>query len=394
MFAPVYFDHNATTALDPLVLDAMLPWLMGQGGLVGNPSSRHEYGRQARQAIDLARQHVAAALGAHPSEIILTGTGTEANNVFIKGVAESCPGRRLAISAIEHPSVLKPAAQLAKRGWQLTVLPVDSEGRVDAVVFGQQMAAGVAMKAALVSVMLANNETGVLQDIAPLAAAARGAGAFFHTDAVQAFGKHSIDFRALNASGVNALTVSAHKIGGPKGVGALVVDKRVELLPQTVGGGQERGLRSGTENVAAIVGFGAACEHLVRRGVKSHESIAVLRARLERGLNALGAVIFGQAAARLPNTSFFAFSGIEGETLVGKLDRAGFAVASGSACSSAQPEPSHVLRAMGVPDTLAQGAVRVSLSASNTEQEVEAFLSTLESTLNQLRTLTAMTVAE
>lgn len=391
MFAPVYFDHNATTALEPLVLEAMLPWLSGH---CGNPSSRHEYGRQARQAVDMARQQVAAALGAHPTEVVFTSGGSEANNLFIKGAAECRPGQRLAVSAVEHPCVLKPAMQLAKRGWQLTVLPVDAAGRVDAVVFGQQMASDVAMKAGLISVMLANNETGVLQDIATLATAARATGAWFHSDAVQAFGKIGIDFRALNAAGVNALTVSAHKIGGPKGVGALVVDKRVELLPLIAGGGQERGLRSGTENVAAIVGFGAACERLVNSVVKSAETIARLRNRLEVGLSSLGGVLFGVQAARLPNTSFFAFPGIEGETLVGKLDRAGFAVASGSACSSAQPEPSHVLRAMGVPDGLAQGAVRVSLSASNTEQEVDLFLSTLQSTLNQLRTLTAVTVAE
>lgn len=394
MFTPVYLDHNATTHLDPEVFAAMLPWLTGQGGLAGNPSSRHEYGRQAKNALDLARQQVAAALGAHSSEVIFTSGGTEASNLLIKGVAECRPGQRLFVSAIEHPCVLKPAAQLAKCGWQLMVLPVDAQGRVDALVYGQQMAPTVAMKPALVSVMLANNETGVMQDLIPLASAARAAGAWFHSDAVQAFGKVPLNFRALNSVGVNALTVSAHKIGGPKGIGALVLDKRVELSPLIDGGGQERGLRSGTENIAAIVGFGAACERLLSNAVELAQGISAMRDRLEAGLKTMGAVVFSEQADRLPNTSFFAFAGIEGETLVGKLDRAGFAVASGSACSSAQPEPSHVLRAMGVADALAQGAVRVSLGRSNTEQEVDAFLSTLQTTLNQLRTLTAVSVAE
>lgn len=394
MFSPVYFDHNATTPLDSRVFEAMLPWLSGRGGLTGNPSSRHEYGRQAKSALDLARQQVAEALGAHPSEIIFTSGGTEANNLAIKGMAECRPGQRLLVSAIEHPCVLKPAQQMAKRGWALTPLPVDAQGRIDALLYGQAMASAVEVNPALVSVMLANNETGVVQDIAPLAMAAKASGAWFHSDAVQAFGKIAVDFRSLNRCGVNALTVSAHKIGGPKGVGALVLDKRVELSPLIEGGGQERGLRSGTENIAAIVGFGVACERLMNTQVKSSEMTVSLRDRLEFGLRGMGAMIFGDQSARLPNTSFFAFDGIEGETLVGKLDRAGFAVASGSACSSAQPEPSHVLRSMGVTDILAQGAVRVSLSASNSEQEVDLFLSSLQSTLNQLRTLTAINVAE
>lgn len=387
MFAPVYFDHNATTPVHPAVLEAMLPWLSGQ---CGNPSSRHEYGRQARVAVDRAREQVAAALGAHPTEIIFTSGGSEANNLFIKGVAETRQPGRLAVSAIEHPCVMKPAEQLARRGWHLEVLAVDDQGRVDAQTFD----AAMALRPVLASVMLANNETGVLQDIPTLAARAKAQGVWFHTDAVQAAGKLPVDFRALNAVGVNALTVSGHKFGGPKGVGVLVVDKRVELTPQIAGGGHERGLRSGTENVPAIVGMGAACERLLSQGVQSANRLAALRERLENGIRALGGQCFSASAVRLPNTSFFAFTDVEGETLVGKLDRAGFAVASGSACSSSQPEPSHVLQAMGVAPSLARCAVRVSLGAGNTEQEVDSFLATLQSTLGQLQTLTALAVAE
>jgi len=240
--------------------------------------------------------------------------------------------------------------------------------------------------------MLANNETGVVQDVAALAAQARSTGACFHTDAVQAVGKIAVDFRTLNAAGVQAMTLSAHKIGGPKGAAALVLDKRVDLEPLIAGGGHERGLRSGTENVAAIVGFGVACELAVRDLAGTTARLNALRNRLEQGLSAMGAALFGAAAERLPNTLYFAFADIDGETLVGVLDRAGYAVASGAACSSANPEPSHVLGAMGVAPELARGAVRVSLGAANTAEQVEDFLLTLQDTLAKLRRLTAIAI--
>ncbi len=386
MFAPVYLDHNATTPLDARVLEAMLPWLREQ---YGNASSRHEYGRAARRAIDEARQQVAAAVGAHPTEIIFTSGGSEANNLFIKGAATMrreqgrFPG--VAISAIEHPCVREPARQLAKAGGHLREIAVDAAGRIDQDDFRQALA----QRPAIVSVMLANNETGVVQEIDALTRAAHGSGAWFHSDAVQALGKLPVDFRALNAAGLHALTLSAHKLGGPKGAGALVLDKRVELMPQIAGGGQERGLRSGTENVAAIAGFGEACR-LISERLDKMAGLHLLRATLETGLRAQGAVIFGDTAERLPNTLYFALPEIEGDTLVGKLDRAGFAVASGAACSSAQPEPSHVLKAMGVPDALSRGAVRVSLGPDNTAQQVRDFLAALSETLFQLRRLTAL----
>ncbi len=383
MFAPVYLDHNATTPLDARVLEAMLPFLNER---YGNPSSRHEYGRAARAAIDAARSQVAAAVGAHPTEVVFTSGGSEANNLFIKGAAACLKPSVVAVSAIEHPCVREPAAELKRLGWQLHEIAVDAEGRVTEADFS----AALAKKPALVSVMLANNETGVLQDISALAAQSKAARAWFHTDAVQALGKVAIDFRALNVAGVNALTVSAHKIYGPKGAAALVLDKRIELKPLISGGGQERNLRSGTENVAAIVGFGAACELAVAKLEADAARLDALRGQLEAGLAASGAAIFSRNAPRLPNTVFFALAGIDGETLVAQLDRAGFAVASGSACSSVSPEPSHTLLAMGVEPGMAKGALRVSLGRANTDEDVARFLQALGETVRKLKGLAAV----
>lgn len=384
MFAPVYFDHNATTPLDPGVLEDMLPYLREQ---YGNASSRHEYGRAARRAIDEARQRVAYAAGAHPTEVVFTSGGSEANNLFIKGAAASLAPGIVAISAIEHPCVREPARQLQRAGWTLREIAVDASCRIASADFQ----AALDQKPALFSVMLANNETGAVQDLSALAAQAKPSRAWFHADAVQAFGKLPLDFRALNSAGVHALTLSAHKLGGPKGAGALVVDKRVDLQPLIAGGGHERGLRSGTENVAAIVGFGLAAELAATRLDQRSRQFAGLRSELEAGLVAQGATIFACAAERLPNTSYFAFADLDGETLVGKLDRAGFAVAAGAACSSANPEPSHVLLAMGIEARLARGAVRVSFGADNTVAQVRDFLAALNTTILQLKGLTALT---
>lgn len=383
MFAPVYFDHNATTPVLPAVLEAMLPYFAQQHG---NASSRHEYGRAARRAIDEARQRVAYAVGAHPTEVIFTSGGSEANNLFIKGAAANLPAGTVAISAIEHPCVREPAKSLRRRGWKLREVAVDGECRLASADFH----AALAEQPALISIMLANNETGAIQDIPALAAQAAPTQAWFHTDAVQALGKLPVDFRSLNAAGVHAMTLSAHKFGGPKGAGALIVDKRVDLAPLIDGGGHERGLRSGTENVPAIVGFGLACELAVAQLADAALRLRQLRSSLERGLVAQGAMIFAASAERLPNTVYFSLPGIDGETLVAKLDRAGFAVASGAACSAANPEPSHVLLAMGVASELARGAVRVSLGASNTADDVAAFLRALSATVSQLQALTAV----
>ncbi|MBL8417277.1 MAG: cysteine desulfurase [Dechloromonas sp.] len=385
MFQPVYLDHNATTPLDPAVMAAMLPWLESQ---FGNASSRHEYGRAARRAVDEARQQVAATVNAHPTEVVFTSGGSEANNLFLKGAAASLKPGLLAVSAIEHPCILKPAAQLARSGWQVRAVAVDAAGRASFDDFADIVAA----RPSLVSIMLANNETGVVQDIPALATAAKASGGWFHSDAVQALGKLPLDFRALNLAGVHAITLSAHKAGGPKGAAALVLDKRVELQPLIAGGGHERGLRSGTENVPAIVGFGAAAELAAERVAELPRRLKALRQRLESGLGGLGVRIFGAGAERLPNTTYFALPDIDGETLVGKLDRAGFAVASGAACSSANPEPSHVLRAMGVAPEIARGAVRVSLGAGNSESDIDEFINALRATVGRLQGLTALAV--
>lgn len=383
-FAPVYLDWNATTPLDEVVREAMLPWLgVGEQARFGNASSRHEYGRQARAAIDEARVRVASAVGAHATEVVFTSGGSEANNLFLKGAAGVFKPALLAISAIEHPCVREPARQLQRGGWALREIGVDAQGLVDEASWQ----AVLADRPRLVSVMMANNETGVVQDLARMAAQARTVGAWVHTDAVQAVGKLEVDFRTL---GVHALSLSAHKIGGPLGAGALIVDKRVELTPLIAGGGQERGLRSGTENVAAIVGFGVACERARAAQAQEAQRLGALREELERGLLQCGASIFSAQAPRLPNTVFFAISQIDGETLVAKLDRAGFACASGSACSSANPEPSHTLLAMGVERGLARAAVRISLGRDTTAEQVRAFLAALAGVTDNLRNLASV----
>ncbi len=373
---PAYLDHNASTPVDAAVLEAMLPYLREQ---FGNPSSVHRQGRRARAAIDTAREQVAALANAHPSQVIFTSGGTEANNLAVKGVAaRSAPGRML-IGATEHPSVAEAADSLIENGWQIGHLPVDSQGRLLTAALIQQMPS----RPRLVSVMYANNETGVIQDIAAIADIVRSGGALLHTDAVQAAGKLELDF---TASGAHLMSLSAHKIGGPKGIGALVVDKAVDMKPLLHGGGQEKDRRSGTENVAGIVGFGAAAAQVLERLAAYRLRVARLRELLENELHAIGAMeIFSGAAPRLPNTSCFGVRGMDGETLVLGLDRLGFAVSSGSACASGSTEPSPVLLAMGLDRELARGSVRVSLGWNSSETEVEGFLRALTTVLTGRR---------
>jgi cysteine desulfurase len=289
------------------------------------------------------------------------------------------------VSAIEHPCIAKPAQELARSGWKVRKLAVMRDGQIDL----DDVAAALKEPTGIVSVMLANNETGVIQDVAGVAERARAARAWVHTDAVQAIGKIEVDFAALN---VHAMSVSAHKIYGPKGVGALIVDKRIELKPIIAGGGHEQGMRSGTENVPAIVGFGAAAELAASRRPELAERLAALREKLENGLHELGAVIFGERAPRIPNTSYFAFPRIDGETLVVELDKLGYAIAAGAACSSASTEPSATLIAMGVDAELARGAVRFSLGAPNTAEDVEGFLQAVSGLVKRLKGMTAMAV--
>lgn len=378
----IYFDHNATTPLDERVLAAMLPYLQAQHG---NASSRHEFGTEARKAVDDAREQVAALVGVQPVQVIFTSGGTEANNLLVKGAAGYQKPAQVAVSTIEHPCVAKPAQELVRQGWTLRKLAVTRQGTIDLA----DVDAALATNTGIVSVMLVNNETGVIQDVAAVGERARRAKAVMHTDAVQALGKIAVDFNALN---VSAMTLSAHKIYGPKGAGALVVDKRLELRPLLSGGGHERGMRSGTENVPAIVGFGAACELATGRMHELNKQLQILRERLERGLTGMGATIFGAGAARVLNISYFALQGIDGEALVIELDKVGYAVAAGAACSSTSSEPSATLLAMGVAPAVARGAVRFSLGAGNTTEQVDGFLTALAAVAQRLRRLTAVAV--
>lgn len=382
MNAPVYLDHNATTPIDESVLEAMLPFLRQQHG---NASSRHEMGTVARRAVDHAREQVAAAVGARPSQVVFTSGGTEANNLFIKGAAAMLRPQQVVVSAIDHPCVAMPARDLVRAGWTLRRLCVDASGVADL----GDLDAALRLPTGIVSAMLANNETGVLQPVAAIAARAREARAWMHSDAVQALGKVPVDFEAL---GVHGLTVSAHKLRGPKGAGALVLDKRIELKPLLHGGGHESGMRSGTENVPAIVGFGAACDLAVARLAAFEAHCVALRDELDARLAAVGATVFGRLAPRVPNTTCFAIDGIDGETLVIELDRLGFCVASGSACSSRSTEPSATLLAMGVAPDRARGAVRVSLGPDNDAQQIRDFAVAVAATAGRLQRLTAMAV--
>lgn len=384
----VYFDHNATTAVDEAAVAAMLPYFQGN---YGNPSSSHAYGLRAHRAIEKAREQVALAVGATPSQVIFTSGGSEANNLFIRGVADSITPATLLVSAVEHPCVLRPSQALAWRTsekWQLHELAVKETGDVDA---NAAIAALSRIKPAMVSMMLANNETGVIQPVAAVAEAAAALGIWIHTDAVQAFAKIPVNFAEL---GVHAMTVSSHKIYGPKGVAALIIDQGLPLKPLIYGGGHENGLRSGTENVPAIVGFGVACELAASRMTKLATHTRILRDQMEQGLLSMEAIIFGEGAQRLPNTTYFALPDIEGDTLAVQLNKAGFAVASGAACSSATPGKSHVLESMQIDPMLARCAVRISFGITNTSQQVTDFLSSIKQIVDQLKRLSAIFGAE
>ena len=375
----IYLDHNATTPLRTAVREAMLPYL---GEEFGNPSSIHERGRLARNALDDARGKVAALAGVHPRQVIFTGGGTEASNLALRGVVLAAVARgrrgRVLVGATEHSAVLEPARALAKFGIRVIELPVDAAGRVTPDALRKEMDDDVL----LVSVMQANNETGVINDVATLAMIARERDAVFHTDAVQLPGKLPVDFAA---SGANLMNLSAHKMGGPKGVGVLVTDNSVDLLPLVSGGGQEGGRRAGTENLPGVVGFGVAAE--LAHGEQAAHAAAMreLRDELERRVASLpGITLFAADAERLPNTTFLAMAGMEGETLQMGLDRQGIAVATGSACHSGSTEPSHVLKAMGIADEVARGAIRVSFGHGNTMQDVEALVGALGSVGSKL----------
>ena len=380
MTEKVYFDHNATTAIDKKVLGVMMPYLEMQQG---NPTSQHSFGRYARTAIEEAREQVALAIHAHPTEVIFTSGGTEANNMIVHGAAIKNSQSTLVRSNIEHPCVSRPIEALAQQGWHQDLLKVNHDGVISKEAYKDINRNNIG----LVSVMLANNETGVIQDMSLLHDFAKEKKALSHTDAVQAFGKIDVRFDELH---IDAITLSSHKIYGPQGVGALILNKRSDIEPLIYGGGQEKNLRSGTENIAAIVGFGKACELISESMKVTSMYTRELQKMLEMSLKELGAVIFAGNISRLSNTTFFAFKDIEGSTLLTALDKKGFAIASGSACSSVNKEPSHVLLAMGIDEDLARGALRISFGNKNTIHEVKGFMETLKKELQNLKQLTAI----
>jgi len=382
MSAPVYLDHAATTPVAPEVRVAMLPFL---GEVFGNPSSAHATGRAARVAVDEGRERVAAALGCAASEVVFTSGGSEADNLAIRGALDrhADRGRHLVVTAIEHDAVLKTAEELASIGrCEVSVVPCDGHGVVDPEAVG----AAVRDDTVLVSMMLANNEVGTVQDVAAAAEAARrrNPGVLVHTDAVQALGRLPVDVRAL---GVDMASITAHKVYGPKGAGALYLRRGAIIAAQVSGGGQERARRSGTENVAAIAGLAAAVSLVEDERGREMPRLGRLAERLVESVleGVPDAVLTGRGAPRLPSFATFAFAGIETEMLLTLLDRHGVEASGGSACSSGAHMPSHVLLAMGLPPRLASGALRCTLGRGTTEEEVDRAAAAIVAAVAQLR---------
>jgi len=374
---PIYLDHNATTPLNPLVAEAMMPYM---SGIYGNPSSVHRFGRMTRDALEQARVQVAQCVGAEPNQVVFTSGGSEANNLAIKGSLSNLPPARMAVSSIEHACLLEPARAMKKLGWELDLLVVDDQGRVDI----DHLKSTITNDTRFVSVMAANNETGVIQDLASLVEVAKSVcpDVLFHSDACQLVGKLPISFKQLN---LDLMSLSSHKLYGPQGAGALIVSRSIDLQPQILGGGQEKGLRSGTENLAAIVGFGKAAELAAETQLARSEHVLTLQQQLVESLiDQPDVTVFSSQSERLPNTVQFAVQGIDGETLLMQLDRKGFAVSSGSACDSGRTDPSHVLTAMGIDKNTAKGAIRVSFGEQNTREQVVQFIDVLAQIRQQL----------
>jgi cysteine desulfurase len=381
----IYLDHNATTPVDAVAVEAMTGALHN---LFGNASSVHYYGQQAKAAIDGARSSIAALMGAEPAEVIFTSGGTEADNFAIRGAAEALEvtGRKhLVTCGIEHEAVLNTFKALARRGWRTTILPLDATG----IVSPDRLREAITDETSLVSIMHANNEIGTIQPVAQLAAIAHERGALFHTDAVQSAGKIPLSVRAL---GVDLLSVSAHKFYGPKGVGALWVKRGVRLAPFLSGGKQERNRRAGTENVPGIIGAGVAADRAVQKMESEGARLAALRDRLEAGIlsSVPNTEVNGAREPRVPNTTNISFDRIEAESLLIALDLEGVAVSTGSACSSGTLEPSHVLKAMNLSSHRAQNSIRFSLGAANTEEQIDHVISILPRIVTKLRSLSAV----
>jgi len=380
----IYLDHNATTPLGPEALEAMLPWL---GERWGNPSSPHRFGHEARVAVEGARERIAACIGCRPSEIVFCGSGTESDNLALRGTAHALrpKGSHIVTTAIEHHAVLHTCRALEAEGFRVTYLPVDAGGVVDL----DALEVSLGPETTLVSVMHANNDTGVVQPVEEIATLTRERGIRLHVDAVQTAGKLA---RRPGDLGADLVTFSAHKLYGPKGVGALYVREGTLLTPVTTGGGHERGLRAGTENVAGIVGFAEAAARTFDGLEAEGRRVGALRDRLERQL--LEAVprvkVNGAGSTRVPNTSSLSFQGIDGESIVLGLDLRGICASTGSACSTGEPEPSHVLLAMGLSRREAQGSIRLSLGRATHDEDVDATVVALAETVQQLRRISSV----
>jgi cysteine desulfurase len=379
----IYFDHNATTPVDPAVAETVARVMTSE---FGNASSVHHFGQRAKAILDEARSAVAELIAAEPSEIVFTSGGTESDNFALRGVAEALEPtgkRHLIASSIEHEAVLVTLRALARRGWRTTLLPVDETGIVDPDTLRSAMTDDTVV----VSVMHANNEIGTIQPVAELASIAHEHGALFHTDAVQSIGKIPVDVRAL---GADLLSLSAHKFNGPKGTGALWIKRGTRVTSILTGGKHERNRRAGTENVAGIAGLGVAAQMAKKKLTAEAARLGALRDRLEEAILAKvpATTINGARQPRVPNTTNISFDAVEAESLLIALDLEGVAVSTGSACSSGTLEPSHVLRAMGLPSPRTQNSIRLSLGAGNTEAEVDFVVSKLPAIVDKLRSLT------
>ena len=378
----IYFDNNATTQLDPSVIEEMLPFLKEH---YGNPSSGYAFAARARKALDFARERLASLLECEPSEIVFTSGGTESNNAVISSALQSDPrGKHVVTSAVEHSAVLGPCQDLTKRGCEVTFVGVDRDGNVDLA----ELEAAIRPETALVSMMWANNETGVLFPVEQIAEMCRAKGVLFHTDAVQAVGKIPI---RLRDTVINFLSLSAHKFHGPKGVGALYVNRRTRFHPLIVGGGQENGRRGGTENVASIVGLGKAAERAAEYLPQEQTQVRAMRDRFEKAIlqSVNGASVNGARAARLPNTTSFLFEGIESPAALLLLDRHHICCSAGSACRTGSQEASHVLRAMNSSSDGARRSLRFSLGRFNSESEIDRAIEIVPKVVEKLRQLSA-----
>ncbi|MEE9403219.1 MAG: cysteine desulfurase NifS [Desulfobacteria bacterium] len=376
----VYVDNNATTQVAPEVLEEMVPYFHD---LYGNPSSMHSFGGQVGAKLREARQKMAGLIGATPDEILITSCGSESDNTAIRATLESYPDKKHIITTrVEHPAILNLCEYLAENGYRVTFLPVDRQGRLNP----EDLYKSLSDNTAIVSIMWANNETGVIFPIEEMARVVRERGVVFHTDAVQAVGKIPINVQQVP---VDMLSLSGHKLHGPKGIGALYIRKGTKFSPFLIGGHQERGRRGGTENVASIIGLGKACELAAKHIGEENERVKHLRDKLENEIlkRVPNAMVNGDRERRLPNTTNISFEYVEGEAILLMMNELGICASSGSACTSGSLEPSHVLRAMGVPFTAAHGSIRFSLSIYNTEEEIDFIVEQLPPIIERLREL-------